>query len=37
MVFNKKPEPRESAIVSAMPKVAARAKEVETDGRNFLF
>lgn len=33
--FNKKPEPKESATVSAMPKAVAMAKEVETDGKNF--
>lgn len=36
MVFNKKPEPIESAIASAMQSPAARIKEVDTDGSSSL-
>lgn len=36
IVFNKKPEPIESAIASAMPSPAARIKEVDTDGSSSL-
>lgn len=36
MVFIKKPEPTESAKASATPMIAASAKEVDTEGRNFL-
>lgn len=35
MVLIKKPEPTESAKASATPIEAARAKEVDTEGRNF--
>lgn len=36
MIFIRMPEPSESAIVSAMPRAAASAKEVETEERSFL-
>uniref|UniRef100_A0A2P2M5V9 MATE efflux family protein 2ic n=1 Tax=Rhizophora mucronata TaxID=61149 RepID=A0A2P2M5V9_RHIMU len=36
IIFIKKPEPTESATVSAMPTIAASAKEVDTDGRCLL-
>lgn len=37
MIFIMMPEPRESATVSAIPRVAASAKEVHTEERSFLF
>lgn len=36
MIFIRMPEPRVSATVSAIPRVAASAKEVDTEGRSFL-
>ncbi len=36
ITFIKKPEPKKSATASAMPTLAASAKEVDTEGRSFL-
>lgn len=33
--FNIDPDAKKSVIVSPIPKAAAKAKQVETDGRNF--
>jgi len=35
MIFIRMPEPRVRATVSAMPRAAASAKEVDTEGRSF--
>lgn len=35
MIFIRMPEPRESATVSAIPRAAASAKEVDTEERSF--
>lgn len=36
MIFIRMPEPSVSTTVSAIPRVAASAKEVDTEGRSFL-
>jgi hypothetical protein len=36
ITFIKKPEPKKSTTTSAMPTLAASAKEVDTEGRSFL-
>jgi len=35
MIFIRMPEPSVSTTVSAIPRVAASAKEVDTEGRSF--